>query len=151
MTELEHYLKTATRGLWGKRKLEVREELEAHVLERAHKHELLGLSREDAISKSLAELGSAQVVRSGLQQTYSAKPIWSLIWLGLIFLGFTSLPSSEQKPFLAPSLAVNIMPIPLARAGMAQLQAIPLTKPGDAFVAPIPLVRPPVPVPIKSR
>ena len=27
MNELEQYLKTATRGLWGKRKLEVREEL----------------------------------------------------------------------------------------------------------------------------
>lgn len=151
MNELEHFLKSATRGLFGKRKLEVREELESHVLERAHKHELLGLSREDAVSKSLAELGSAQVIRSGLQRTYSAKPVWSLIWLGLIFLGFTSLPSSEQKPFLALSLEVNIMPIPLARAGVAQLGPIPFSKPGDAIVVPIPLAKPPAKVPVKSR
>jgi hypothetical protein len=151
MTELERFLRNATRGLWGNRKLEIREELEAHVLERAHRHELLGLSREDAISKSLAELGSAQVIRSGLQRTYSAKPIWSLIWLGLIFLGFTSLPSSEQKPFLAPSLEVNIMPIPLARADMAQLEPIPLSKAGDAIVVPMPLAKPPSNVSIKSR
>lgn len=59
MNELEQYLKTATRGLWGKRKLEVREELKAHVLERVRKHELLWLSREDAVSKSLSELGPA--------------------------------------------------------------------------------------------
>jgi hypothetical protein len=57
MDDLQRFLQTATRGLWGKHKLEVREELEAHVLERAHKHELLGLAREEAIFKSLAELG----------------------------------------------------------------------------------------------
>jgi hypothetical protein len=153
MTELEHYLKTATRGLWGKRKLEVREELAAHVLERARKHELLGLSREDAISKSLSELGPAQVIRSGLQRTYSAKPIFSLISLGLIFLGFTALPSPEQKhlPILEQSLEVNVIPIPLARAGMAQLKPIPLSKPGDAHFIPIPLAKPPSKIPVKSR
>jgi hypothetical protein len=139
--------------LWGKRKLEIREELENHVLERARKHELVGLSRDDAISKSLAELGSAQVILSGLQRTYFAKPIWSLIWLGLIFLGFTALPSSEQPrlPILNQSLEINIISIPLARAGMAQLRPIPLSKPGDAIVMPMPLVKPPSKVPVKSR
>jgi hypothetical protein len=151
--ELEHFLRTATRGLWGKRKLEVREELESHLLERARKHELLGLSREGAISKSLGELGSAQVIRSGLQRTYWAKPIFSLIWLGLNFLGFTALPSSEQKrlPILDQSLEVIVISIPLARADMAQLQPIPLSKPGDTNFVPLPLARPPAKVPIKSR
>jgi hypothetical protein len=150
---LEHFLKTATRGLWGKRKLEVREELEAHVLERVRKHEFLGLSREEAISKSLSELGSAQVIRLGLQRPYSAKPIFSLIWLGLIFLVFTALPSSELKrfPILDQSLGVNVIPIPLARAGMAQLKPIPLSKPGDAHFFPIPLAKPPSKIPVKSR
>jgi hypothetical protein len=146
MSDLEQFLKSATRGLYGERKLEVREELESHLLERARKHELLGLSREDAISKSLGEFGPAQVIRSGLQRTYSAKPIFSLIWLGLIFLGFTALPSSEQR---LPTL--NITPIPLARAGMAQVKPIPLAKPGDASFTPIPLARPPSNVPVKSR
>jgi hypothetical protein len=153
VTELEQFLRNATRGLWGKRKLEVQEELESHVLGRAHKHELLGLSREAAISRSLAELGPAQVIRSKLQRTYSMKPIFSLIWLGLIFLGFTALPSSEQKilPILDQSLEVNFIPIPLAREGMAEVKPIPFSKPGDAIVVPMPLAKPPGKVPIKYR
>jgi hypothetical protein len=70
MNDLEKYLRMATRGLWGKRKLEVREELEAHVLERAHKHELLGLTREDAISKSMQELGNARVINQRMMEVY---------------------------------------------------------------------------------
>jgi hypothetical protein len=68
--QLERYLKNVTRGLWGKRKLEVREELEAHVLERAHKHELSGLAREDAISKSIQELGNARVINYHMMEVY---------------------------------------------------------------------------------
>ena len=153
MNELEQYLKNATQGFWGNRKLEVREELESHVLERIRKHKFLGMTRDDAISKSLAELGPAQVIRAGLQRTYFAKPIFSLIGLGLIFLGFTMLPKPEQQrlPILNPSLEVNIIPIPLARAGMAQFKPIPLSKLGDAIVVPIPLTKPPGKVSIKSR
>jgi hypothetical protein len=153
MTELERFLKNATRGLWGKRKFEITEELENHLLERARKHELLGLSRDDAISKSLAELGSAQVIRSGFYRTYSSKPIFSLIWLGLIFLGFTALPSSEQKnlPILDQSSEINLIPIPLARAGLAQFKPIPLSKPWDAIVLPLPVFKPPKQVPFLPR
>ncbi len=153
MNELEHFLKTATRGLWGKRKLEVREELKAHVLERARKHELLGLSREDAVSKSLVELGAPQMIRSGLQRTYSTKALFSLIWLGIILLGFTALPVSEQKqiPISFQTLDIEIVPIPLARVNRAQVKPIPLSKPGDANFAPIPLARPPAKISIKSR
>jgi hypothetical protein len=152
MTELEQYLKTATQGLWGKRKLEITEELKDHVLERKRKHEFIGMTREQAISKSLSELGSAQVIRSGLHRTYFTKPIFSLIWLGLIFLGFTALPSAEQPhlPILNQSLEISVIPIPLARAGMTQLKPIPLSKPGDAIVVPMPLAKPPSKVPIKS-
>jgi hypothetical protein len=70
MTELETYLNAATHGLWGRKKLEVREELEAHVLERAHKHELLGLARESAISKSMQELGNARVINYKMTEVY---------------------------------------------------------------------------------
>jgi ADP-glucose pyrophosphorylase len=69
-TELERYLNAATRGLWGKKKLEVYEELEAHVLERALKHELLGLAREVAISKSIQELGNARVINQRMMEVY---------------------------------------------------------------------------------
>jgi hypothetical protein len=56
--KLEQYLKNATRGIWGKRKLEIREELEADILERTKKFELMGFSREQGILKSLEELGN---------------------------------------------------------------------------------------------
>jgi hypothetical protein len=70
MNDLEHFLKTVTRGLWGQHKLEVREELESHVLERAHKHELLGITREDAIQKSIQELGDARVINQRMIEVY---------------------------------------------------------------------------------
>jgi hypothetical protein len=70
MNELEHFLKAATRGLWGKRRLEIQEELEAHILERAHKHELLGLTREAAISKSMQELGNARAINQHMMEVY---------------------------------------------------------------------------------
>jgi hypothetical protein len=70
MTPLETYLKTATRGLWGKKKLEVREELENHVLEQAHKHELLGMTREDATRKTIQELGSPHTLNQGMKGVY---------------------------------------------------------------------------------
>jgi hypothetical protein len=68
--QLEDYLKTATRGLFGKHKLEVQEELQAHVLERARNHELLGLDREVAISKSIQELGDARVINRHMMGVY---------------------------------------------------------------------------------
>jgi hypothetical protein len=70
MTELEQYLKNATRGLWEKKKLEVREELESHIFERVHKHELLGLAREVAIQQSIQELGDARVINRKMTEVY---------------------------------------------------------------------------------
>jgi hypothetical protein len=66
MNELEHFLKTATRGLWGQKKLEVREELENHVLEQARKLELQGFKQTDAIQKVLEQIGPPQIVSSGM-------------------------------------------------------------------------------------
>jgi hypothetical protein len=63
---LEQYLKNATRGLIGKRKLDVREELENHVLEQAHKLELQGFNHADAIEKVLEQIGPASIVSSGM-------------------------------------------------------------------------------------
>jgi hypothetical protein len=65
-TELERYLKAATRGLWGKKKLEVREELENHVLEQARKLELHGFNHTDAIQKVLKQVGPANIVSRGM-------------------------------------------------------------------------------------
>jgi hypothetical protein len=104
--ELENYLKTATRGLWGKRKLEVREELENHILERAHRHELLGLTREEAISKSVRELGSARAINGGfvLLQVRPLAPM--LLSVASIFLLLGTLkPASADR--LHPSFELQ--------------------------------------------
>ncbi len=65
MTELQKYLQKATRGLYGKRKLEVREELESDITERTKRFELLGLEKPKAILKALEELGNPQKLAFG--------------------------------------------------------------------------------------
>ncbi len=66
MNVLEKYLSQATKGLWGKKKLEIREELTAHILERAHKHEIAGIPHEHAVARTLEELGDAKTIRAGM-------------------------------------------------------------------------------------
>jgi hypothetical protein len=70
MTPLEQYLKNATRGIWGKRKLEILEELESDITERAKKFELGGLSRDQAVQQAILELGDADAVNNGMKGIY---------------------------------------------------------------------------------
>ena len=71
MNSLERYLQQATRGLWGRKRLEVREELEAHILERARAFEVGGLTRLEAVEKVLAELGKPQAVSAGMVRLHT--------------------------------------------------------------------------------
>lgn len=71
MDSLERYLRQATRGLWGPKRLEVREELEAHILERARAFEVGGLTRLEAVEKVLAELGRPEAVSAGMARLHS--------------------------------------------------------------------------------
>lgn len=66
MKPLEQYLSQATKGLWGRKKLEVREELTAHILERAYKHEIAGISHETAVARAIEELGDPKTIRTGM-------------------------------------------------------------------------------------
>ena len=70
-TCVETYLRQATRGLWGRKRLEVREELAAHLHERALSYQLAGLSETDAVKKALAELGKPQEVSLGMAKLYT--------------------------------------------------------------------------------
>lgn len=69
--EVERYLRRATRGLWGKRRLEVREELAAHLEGRVTAHRIAGLSEQGAVEKVLAELGSPGLVNVGMVRLYT--------------------------------------------------------------------------------
>lgn len=54
----ERYLTAATRGLRGRRRREIREELEAHLCERVLAHRIGGMTEAEAVERVLAELGS---------------------------------------------------------------------------------------------
>jgi hypothetical protein len=70
MTNLEKYLNNATRGIWGRRKLEIQEELQSDILERTRKHQLAGLSNEIATNQAILELGDARVLSRGMTGVY---------------------------------------------------------------------------------
>ncbi len=70
-TCVETYLRQATRGLWGKKRLEVREELAAHLQERVMAHRIAGLGHADAVEKALAELGEPKEVNVGMARLYT--------------------------------------------------------------------------------
>lgn len=69
--EAEQYLQRATRGLWGRRRREVREELAAHLAERVTAYRIAGLSEHDATDRALTELGSPRVVSAGMARLYT--------------------------------------------------------------------------------
>ena len=69
--EAERYLRQATRGLWGRRRREVREELAAHLAERVTAYRIGGLSECDATEKALVELGSPRAVSAGMARLYT--------------------------------------------------------------------------------
>jgi hypothetical protein len=94
--ELETYLKNATRGLWGKRKLEVCEELEAHVLEQAHKLELQGFNKTDAIQNVLEQIGPANIVSRGMIGVHTMPNVFrASILIAALFTGTLTLTTSS--------------------------------------------------------
>lgn len=62
----ERYLQRATRGLWGRKRHEVKEELEAHLHERVMAHRIAGLGETDALERALLELGNPREVSVGM-------------------------------------------------------------------------------------
>jgi hypothetical protein len=72
MIELEQYLQKATRGIWGRRKFEIQEELTRDILERTKKFELTGFSRDQAVLKSLEELGNPRKLALGFWEVQMA-------------------------------------------------------------------------------
>ena len=71
MNEVERYLNRATRGLWGRKRREVREELEAHISERITVHRIAGLKEADAVEQALLEMGEPREVSAGMAKLYT--------------------------------------------------------------------------------
>ena len=68
---IEHYLRKSTRGLWGRKREEVREELSAHIFGRVNAHLIGGLSESEAVEKTLTELGHPTNVNAGMARLYT--------------------------------------------------------------------------------
>ena len=67
---LERYLNLATRGLWGRKKLEVRRELEGNIREMALEFSIAGLNEHESIQRALEEFGAPQKVSVGMSKVY---------------------------------------------------------------------------------
>lgn len=73
--QLDRYLRRATRGLCGRRRREVREELETHLQDRIRAYRIAGLSEGDATEQTLKELGHPKEVSRGMAQLYALPPL----------------------------------------------------------------------------
>ena len=97
MNNLERYLNQATRGICGRRKLEIREELESDILERTRKHELLGCDYQHAIEHAILELGDARALSNGMKGVYvMPNLIRSSILATVIFAGTVAVLTSSN-------------------------------------------------------
>ena len=70
-TCIKTYLRRATRGLWGKRRLEVREELAAHLEARVLSYQLAGYDEMGALGRALSEMGNPREVSLGMAKLYT--------------------------------------------------------------------------------
>jgi hypothetical protein len=71
MTDLEKFLRQASRGLWGRERQTVRRELESHIRHRAQRYEVDGSSKVDAIKLAIANLGEAREISAGMKGVYT--------------------------------------------------------------------------------
>ena len=76
--DVERYLTRATRGLWGKKRLEVKEELAAHIEGRVKRHLVAGLDEAAAVQKALTELGQPAQVSAGMVRLHTAPTLMGL-------------------------------------------------------------------------
>jgi arginine repressor len=70
MTNLEQYLRDATRGTYGKTRALIRTELEANIRIRGKELEHHGLNESQAISRALEEIGAPKLVSTGMTGVY---------------------------------------------------------------------------------
>ncbi len=124
------YLRRATRGLWGRRRREVREELEAHLSERVLVHQIAGLAEADAVERALSELGRPQEVSVGMTRLYTLPTVvGSGVTLAAVCVSVAALLSSSVAQPLSASF---FWPSPECVA--ASRQAAEGALPRDCFV-----------------
>ncbi|THF71619.1 hypothetical protein E7T06_01290 [Deinococcus sp. Arct2-2] len=68
--DIARYLQRSTRGLWGRQRRELRQELRGHLEARCQELRLAGLTPAEAIRHTLRELGQPEQVSLGMAQVY---------------------------------------------------------------------------------
>ena len=123
------YLKRATSGLIGKKRLEIREELTAHLLERAHKYEIGGLTHDAALAKAIEDLGDAQTIRAGMIGVHTMPKIYASTGLAAIVAAgiIAALGVSSAQ-------VVGTLRVPLAQCRENTAQVITLQMPLGATI-----------------
>ncbi|GEM47513.1 hypothetical protein [Deinococcus cellulosilyticus] len=82
---IEQYLNQATRGLWGKQRMAVRQELHSHIFERMQHHLAFGVSADEALARALQALGKPAEINAGLLKTHTLPVVTrSLLIAGLM-------------------------------------------------------------------
>jgi hypothetical protein len=109
MTDLEKFLRQATRGLWGRERQTVRQELESHVRHRAQRYEISGSSEFEAIKLAIADLGEVQAINTGMKKVY-IMPI--TIRTGILTAVLTTLCFMGVQHGIAQVTGTNVFPTP---------------------------------------
>jgi hypothetical protein len=96
---IETYLQKTTRGLWGNKRREVKEELSTHIEGRVNAHLIAGLNETDAVEKALSELGQPKIVSTGMARLYTFPVVAgsSLLLAILIMFSIILLPNTNAQ------------------------------------------------------
>jgi hypothetical protein len=99
MKDLENYLRRATKGVYGVKKLEIIAELRGSIEDRIWKLENQGFSQTQALEKVLLEFGAAKVVNAGLMKEHTMPKILKSTVLAIIFaaVSLTALTNSHAQ------------------------------------------------------
>ncbi len=82
---LETYLKAATKGLYGRKKLEVKTEIEGNIKELALEYQISGWSEQQAILQAILDFGEARVLNAEMVKVHTMpKIIKAVLLAGLI-------------------------------------------------------------------
>ena len=141
----ERYLKAATRGLWGRQRRALRDELKGHIDTRIQEFRLGGLSEPDAERQTLRELGAPMQVSSGMLGVHTlpalgkAGMLTALLTTGLLTVlpqGLAQVGSIYTVPQVSASPQSNVQYGASSYLDYAQLK-MELVKAGAQLNGPI--------------
>jgi hypothetical protein len=106
---VEHFLRQATRGLWGQHKRDALTELRGAVEDKVYRHRLAGLNETDATLAALQDLGSPHAIARDLNRVHTApSALRAALLLGVA--GVLGMQAAAQIPM------IHAAPVPVTEA-----------------------------------